>query len=132
MQNLYTCFTPTNTQCHNTRKHLCRTQNNDTQLNKLAHLICAGKAPTNDQALKPYNKIFTELTLSDGALIMKGQQIILPPQLYADAIHLAHQGGHPGQSQVSRRIRSHFWFPKMEQIITTELQTCHQCQLYTQ
>ena len=63
---------------------------------------------------------------------MKGQQIILPPELYADAIHFAHQRGHPGQSQVSRRIRSHFWFPKMEQIITTELQPCNQCQLFTQ
>ena len=57
-----------------TPENIYAAQNNDTQLNKLAHLICAGKAPTNDPALKPYNKIFTELTISDGGLIMKGHE----------------------------------------------------------
>ena len=115
-----------------TTESLYNAQQADIHLRKLAHLICAGISPTNDPYLKPYNKVLTELTLSDGGLIMKGQQIILPLKLYHHAIQLAHQGRHPGQSQVLQRIKSHFWFPKMEKAIAMEIQSYHQCQIHTQ
>jgi hypothetical protein len=88
-------------------------QSDDIQLQKLLHLLHLGTPPHNDTDLKPFKQVFSELSISDGGLILKGEKIVLPAMLQNEAVHLAHRGGHPGQSQVKRRLRSHFWFQGM-------------------
>jgi len=72
-----------------------------------------------------------ELTVSDAGLILKGEKIVLPESLWHKAMKKAHQGGHPGMSGLKRRIRMHFWFPKMDMLIEKKVQECTECQLFT-
>ncbi len=64
-----------------------------------------------------YHRILNEITLSDEGLLMRGEKIILPESLINKALKKAHQGSHPGMSGMKRRLRSHFWFPKMDKHI---------------
>ena len=107
-------------------------QSQDHQLQKLLHLIHLGEPPSNNPDLKPFKNTFSELSISDGGLILRGEKIVLPATLHEEAVHLAHRGGHPGQSHVKRCLRAHFWFPGMDKYIEHQLESCHQCQLHTQ
>ena len=62
---------------------------------------------------------------------MKGDKIVLPQSLHAEAIAKAHQGGHPGMSGMKRRIRSHFWFPGIDKLVEEAVSACQSCQLLT-
>ena len=62
---------------------------------------------------------------------MKDEKIILPEALHDIAIKKAHQGAHPGMSGMKRRLRSHFWFPKMDAKIEKFVSGCHDCQMFT-
>ena len=64
-------------------------------------------------------------------LIYKGEQVILPHELVEEAIDISHDGSHPGQSMIKRRMRTHFWFPAMDQIIEERISSCPLCQIHT-
>ena len=103
-------------------------QSQDHQLQKLSHLIHLGEPPSNNPDLKPFKNAFSELSISDGGLILRGEKIVLPATLHEEDVHL----GHPGQSHVKRRLRAHFWFLGMDKYIEQQLESCNQCQLHTQ
>jgi hypothetical protein len=103
----------------------------DATLKRLAKSLREGKINRDLESLNPYRKIFEELTVSDAGLILKGERIVLPEALWKTAIEKAHQGGHPGISGLKRRVRTHFWFPKMDQAIEEKVAACPGCQLFT-
>ena len=103
----------------------------DPVLSKLKRYIRKGHIPNSEDELKPFKKIFDELTISDEELILKEGKIVLPPALYKTALKKAHQGGHPGMTGLKRRLRSHFWFPKMDDIIEAKVASCQQCAMFT-
>ena len=109
---------------------IIQAQKEDSIIRKLHHYIRLNKQP-NESCLKGYRNIFKELSISDGGLILRGEQIILPSTLHPEAIALAHQGGHPGQDSVIRRMRAHFWFPGLNDIVKHQLQDCQTCQAFT-
>jgi len=76
--------------------------------------------------------IFSELTLLDGELILKGEKILLPENLQDEAINLSHMASHQGQRQIKQCLCYHFWFPRMDHIIAQHVEQCIQCQQYTQ
>ena len=98
----------------------------DPILSKLATAIRSEKTPKPDHDLDP-----SELTLSDSGFILKGEKVILPSSLWKIAIENTHQGGHPGMSCPKRRIRTHFWFPKVDAIIEDKVRHCPSCQIFT-
>ena len=102
-------------------------------LSKLKNLILDGKQidKKRDSDLVAYQQVFCELSVSEGGIILRGERILLPESLIVEAIRRAHQGGHPGESRVKRRIREHFWFPKMNDMVKETLQVCEECQLLT-
>ena len=57
--------------------------------------------------------------------------MLLPMSLHEEAISLAHEGSHPGQDAVKRRLRAHFWFPGMDNTIQRQVESCHECQVRT-
>jgi len=63
--------------------------------------------------------------------MMKGDRIILPSNLVSKALKKAHQGGHPGMSCMKRRMRSHFWFPKMDRHVEAFVKECKDCTIFT-
>ena len=112
-------------------KIICKTQS-DSSLQKLSRFIRKGYAPAaSDDTLASFRKVFDHLTISDDGLIMKGEKIVLPTALHQIAIKKAHQGAHPGMSGMKRRLRSHFWFPKMDTLIEEFVSNCQECQMFT-
>ena len=96
----------------------------DPVLSALKDSIRKGYISKSDEVLKPYRKIFSDLTISDEELILKGEKIILPASLHQLALEKAHQGGHPGMNGLKRRLRSHFWFQRMDETIEAKVARC--------
>ena len=103
----------------------------DPVLKHLKNYICKGFIPKTDAKLKPYRSIFNELTVSDESLILKGERIVLPKTLWQKAVDKAHQGGHPGMHNLKRLLRSHFWIPRLNELVERKVNECHSCQVYT-
>ena len=105
----------------------------DQTMKKLQLALERGYIPKEDEMeLKPFKKIMGEITTSDEGLMMKGERIILPNTLIKRALEKAHQGAHPGISRLKRRIRSHFWFPRLDHHVEKFVQACKECAIFTQ
>ena len=111
--------------------NIIRATNSDNKLIKLKDCIIKGYIEKSNTQLSPYIKIFDELSISDAGLILRGDKIVLPEALREIAFQKAHQGGHPGMDSLKRRIRSHFWFPKMNEFIESAVRNCQLCQMFT-
>ena len=105
--------------------------NQDPVLCNLKRCIKKGHIPSDEESLQPFRKILDQLTVSDEGLIMKGEKIVLPEALHNLALKKAHQGAHPGMSGMKRRLRNHFWFPKMDTQIEIYVKSCNDCQMFT-
>ena len=81
--------------------------------------------------LRTFTKVFEELTISDGGLIMRGEQVVLPHSLICKEIEKAHQGGHPGESSLKHRLRMHFWCSNLNKAISNKVKACLPCQAHT-
>ena len=69
--------------------------------------------------------------ISGNGIIFKGDRIILPEALQEKALALAYQGSHPGQSTLQSRLRFHFFFYDMNNMIQKLVEKCKNCQLFT-
>ena len=104
----------------------------DKTLSKLITCLKKGFVPKQHQEeLKPYKKIWDSITISDTGLLMKDEKIILPKAMQQLAVDKAHQGGHPGMTRMKNRIRNHFWFPCLNELVEKKLLGCETCQLFT-
>jgi hypothetical protein len=103
----------------------------DPLLQALGRAIKRGHISKNDKNLDGFRKVFNQITISDEGLMMKDDKIILPSGLMKRALEKAHQGGHPGMSCMKRRIRSHFWFPKMDDHVEEFVKACKNCAIFT-
>ena len=80
----------------------------DPDMKKLKDFLKKGHSHTQDPDLKPYTKFVDKLMITQTGIVMKEERIILPPSLIEKALKKAHQGSHPGITNMKRRIRSHF------------------------
>ena len=104
----------------------------DKTLAQLADFIKKGYIPKSaGDHWKPYRSSLDTITTSDTGLFLKGEKIILPRSLWQVAIDKAHQGGHPGESRLKSRVRSHFWIPGLDRLVKEKVSSCRHCQLYT-
>ena len=106
---------------------------NNKVLSNLKDHIIEGKIPNASKLpeLQPFSKIFNEVTITEGGLILRGERIILPRDLLKRAIEKAHQGGHPGESSLKRRFRMHFWYPGINKAVKEKVKRCLACQVHT-
>ena len=87
--------------------------------------------PKNDKDLAPVRQIFPEImSLANGTLVLQ-DRIMLPASLHDKAVRLAHMGAHPGQNGLLRRLRSHFYIPNLDKRVKEFVETCLDCQSYT-
>ena len=70
------------------------------------------------------------ITVTGNGILFKEKRLIFPKSLQQDAINLAHQGAHPGQSGVLRRLRYHFFFHDMDKMVSQTLSKCHDCLIF--
>ena len=112
-------------------KNLITATKRDQTMKSLKKYIRKGYIPESNTQLSPFSKIWNQLTISDSGLVLKGDKIILPESMVETAITKAHQGGHPGMTSMKRRLRSHFWCPKLNQRIEDMVKNCKQCAMFT-
>jgi len=111
--------------------NLINATNNDSTMMSLKKFIRKGYIPKSNTKLAPFSKIWNQLTISDSGLILKGDKIVIPESLVEIAIEKAHQGGHPGMTSMKRRLRSHFWCPRLNQRIENMVKSCKECTMFT-
>lgn len=75
----------------------------------------------------PFKAFLTELCFQDH-ILLRGTRMCMPAALQGRAMELAHEG-HPGMTQMKRRLRSKSWWPKMDQQIEQFVKQCAGCTL---
>ena len=112
-------------------ERLIQATDKDATLQKLKKAICKGYINPKDEDTRPYVKIFSQLAITESGLIMKEERFVLPSSLVSLAIRKAHQGGHPGITSMKRRLRTHFYFPKLNNSIEDAVKKCKLCAMFT-
>ena len=82
----------------------------DEILQDLSAHILHNRKPEASSNCAAYSKVFDELTISDGGLIMQGEWVVLPTSLIDSAVERAHQGVHPGESNFKCQTEHIFGF----------------------
>ena len=90
-----------------------------------------------DGELKPYRKVFHELTAANG-VILKGEKLYIPDSelspgagnLRQQCVELAHEG-HQGETKTKKLLRAKVWFPRLDQMIEKKVRECRGCQATT-
>ena len=104
----------------------------DETLQKLKEYVRKGAIPKSAGAeWKKYRGILDTITVSDTGLLLKDEKIILPKSLWGIALDKAHQGGHPGETRMKSRVRSHFWVPELNSLVKDKVSSCDTCQRFT-
>ena len=104
----------------------------DKKLQKLIEYVKKGSIPKSaGKEWQRYRGILSNITVSDAGLLLKDDKIILPESLWKLAIDKAHQGGHPGETRMKSRVRSHFWIPDLNKLVQEKVSTCETCQRFT-
>jgi hypothetical protein len=103
----------------------------DPLLSSLKKYIRKGYLPKSKRKLRAYTKVWDQLTILDSGLIMKGEKIVLPKTMIKAAIEKAHQGGHPGMTTMKRRLRTHFWCPRLNEEVQGVVKSCKECAMFT-
>ena len=117
-----------------TLKTIAEETENDPILKKIKKMIIEGKTwirKDEDEAMQKFKLILPEITITGNGVLLKRDRIILPTKLQDQAINLAHQGSHPGQSSMERRLRFHFFFHGMYAKVAEFLSLCAECKLFT-
>ena len=105
-----------------TRKMMQLATHSDKELQKVKEDLRAGRCRNG---LTRFTKVFPELMEEDG-IIMRGEQIVIPRELQATVVHLAHEG-HLGQDKTLGLLRETCWFPGMGDLVHKFVSTCRPC-----
>ena len=104
----------------------------DQKMQELIKYVARGRIPKKaDKEWDRYRGILGSITISDTGLVLKNDKIILPESLWQLAINKAHQGGHPGETRMKARVRSHFWIPDLNRLVKEKVSSCISCQHFT-
>ena len=95
------------------------------EMKLLRHCIITQNERRIKQDLKEYHGVFGELWTYDG-IILKGNQIVVPPTLRAEVIGLAHEG-HQNADKTLSLLRQNNWFPKMRKSVLDYVESCRPC-----
>ena len=100
----------------------------DEELCKLREVLNTGKWH-NDEC-KEYIPASGELCVV-GKLILRGTRMVIPRNMRAQVLTLAHEG-HPGIVSMKQRLRTKVWWPGITNDVEKYCKTCHGCQLVSQ
>lgn len=96
----------------------------DAELRKVSHALETDEWPTE---LNKFEKIKSELRNTKGLIVRMGA-IVVPTELRAQMLKLAHEG-HPGRSAMKSILRSRVWWPRMPTDAEEWVKKCQGCTL---
>ena len=111
-----------------TIQELRKETSEDDHLKELASLVEKGwpsKQSAVSDDMRAYWNVRHELSLIDG-VICRGERYVVPGSLQNRIISFAHEG-HLGISKTKMRIRDHYWWPKLNSSVESELRSCACC-----
>ena len=117
-----------------TLKAIAEETASDRVLMKLQKIVKASQTyiPNHeDEDLLKFKPILPEITITGNGILLKGERIILPENLQNLAMELCHQGSHPMQCSMERRLRFHFFFHNMDIKVSSFLAKCVECSIFT-
>ena len=85
---------------------------------------------TDQDILKAFGNVSSELTSVDGKIVLRGNRIVIPTVMQNRVVELAHEG-HQGLVKTRTLLRSKVWFPRMDSIVDSLVKKCFPCQLVT-
>ena len=97
----------------------------DSEIQLLISCIHSRNITHCKKSLKQYAGIFDELTIIND-LAVRGDKVIIPQSLRADAISLAHEG-HQCADKTLKLLRQSCWFPNMNKDVGEYVQSCLGC-----
>lgn len=100
--------------------------NNDETLKLVKHCIQSNKNPKQFPLLKPYLKVFNELTISSDGIVLRNDLIVYPQSMQSKVIELAHEG-HMGMTLCKRFLRNRCWFPLIDKLMEQQCENCVSC-----
>ena len=77
-------------------------------------------------SLTRFNRVFEELSTVN-ALVIRGEQLVIPKGLQPIVIQLAHEG-HMGYEKTLDTLRQSCWFPGMAVMVRKYVESCLPCQ----
>jgi transposase InsO family protein len=79
------------------------------------------------KALTGFTGVFGELEQVDGLVVRSGSQLVIPTELQALAVAIAHEGHVLGHEKTLGLLRETCWFPGMAQMVKEYVETCLPC-----
>jgi len=98
----------------------------DPVLKKVLEKVMHGWPETCEEELKPFKKIFLELSVENNCILW-GSRVIIPGALQPKVLDILHET-HPGGSRMKNLARSYVWWPNMDQQIEDFVKSCGVCQ----
>ena len=100
----------------------------DEDFQRLIQHIYKGKEQhlKSNPQLKPFSKIFHELSVVDD-VVMRVTQIVIPPKLQERVIEICHEG-HLGIVKSKQFLRSKVWFPNIDKKMEAKYKRSLPCQ----
>jgi len=77
-----------------------------------------------------YRPFKNELAITNDALLLKENKIVIPKTLRKKIVQLAHTI-HQSIEKTKSLLRSKVWFPNVNKMVTAEINTCIPCQTAT-
>ena len=124
-------ITSVNTPAAMTQDRIAESTKHDKILQTVLKSVETGQWHQDDEkVLSSYKKVCSELSMTSLGILLRGQRIVLPQNLWQEAIALAHEG-HQGMSKSKAMLRAKVWFPGMDQLLEDKLKNCIACQATT-
>ncbi|XP_044572124.1 uncharacterized protein LOC123257372, partial [Drosophila ananassae] len=99
----------------------------DEIIDAMCCLDCDSWKPGSLKELYPFRYELSAI----GALLLRGNRIVIPTSLRNRVLELAHEG-HPGESAEKRRLRSKVWWPLIDRDAEKYVNHCTDCPLVSQ
>jgi hypothetical protein len=77
-----------------------------------------------------FKRVFTDLSISGGGLILMGKRIFIPENLRKRVMELAHEG-HQGVTKTTNLLRNRVLFPRIDKSVKDLINTCTVCSMNT-
>ena len=102
----------------------------DNFISKIKNLIKINHRIPLTAEFKGYRAIASELSISEDGLLMKGDKIVLPKEIWNEVIECAHKG-HMGAKMCAKLIKENYYFPDIEKLVNERVLDCEECDANT-